>query len=336
MTSRREFPIGLLLFTAMLIVSCAGEQGPEGPPGPQGAEGPAGPMGPEGTAPEFMLEDLGCIECHNEQTLLFSKRVQWEQSTHATGGQYVRGASATCAGCHASEGFTVRIADGLHPDELEQGFDSPSPINCRTCHQIHTTYTGQDYALESTGPVDLYQAGGTYDAGLSNQCAGCHQPFNAFPGATNGEVEITSTRFGPHHGAEASTLIGTGGALIEGSPSVHYALVQEGCIGCHMGPEADHRMSSQVSRCHDCHGGIEDFDYNGAQTEIRSMVEEVGALLLSRGLIDEEGRSVPGTYPESEAAALWNYKVVLEDQSFGVHNANFARALLEQALEALR
>jgi hypothetical protein len=34
--------------------------------------------------------------------------------------------------------------------------------------------------------------------------------------------------------------------------------------------------------------------------------------------------------------AMWNYKLVEYDASMGVHNADFARALLTQALEALR
>jgi hypothetical protein len=43
-----------------------------------------------------------------------------------------------------------------------------------------------------------------------------------------------------------------------------------------------------------------------------------------------------GTYPEETAVALCSHKAVLEDASDGVHNSAYARALLAQALEALK
>jgi hypothetical protein len=45
---------------------------------------------------------------------------------------------------------------------------------------------------------------------------------------------------------------------------------------------------------------------------------------------------VPGSYPEEVAAAMWNVVFVVEDQSMGVHNPSFSKALLEQAIEALQ
>jgi hypothetical protein len=262
--------------------------------------------------------------------------LQWEQSTHALGGAYERGTSSSCAGCHDSQGFSTRIAAGLDPNEVTEGNPSPAPQNCRTCHQVHTTYTAADFALETIAAVELYQSGGTFDMGLGNLCANCHQPREAWPGATNGEVEFTSTRFGPHHGMESSMLLGVGGALVDGSPSAHYTTVTEGCPACHMGEERDHTMEPAVERCQACHADLESFDRNGVQTEIEELTEEVRVLLVAEGLLTEEGRTVPGTYPEAIVAALWNYKAVIEDASKGVHNSQFARALLAQALEALQ
>ncbi len=62
-------------------------------------------------------------------------------------------------------------------------------------------------------------------------------------------------------------------------------------------------------------------------------------LLVDVRIIDEElgeNRSAPGTYPEEVASAMWNYMFVVEDQSLGVHNPAYARALLQQALDALQ
>ena len=65
--------------------------------------------------------------------------------------------------------------------------------------------------------------------------------------------------------------------------------------------------------------------------------ERLSSILLSKGYIDpDNGRWVTGVYPEEIANAMWNYKIVIYDQSMGVHNSRYAEALLQQALDALR
>ena len=327
--------LGLLLFAALLVASCAGTEGPAGPAGPPGLQGPAGPKGDLGAAGEVTTADLTCTECHNDTPVLFAARLQWDESRHATGTSYGRGTSSSCAGCHSGEGFSARIAAGIAPNEVEEGVPNSSPTDCRTCHQIHTTYTSADFALESTDPVALIASGETFDMGLGNLCANCHQPRSAFPEAVDGQVEVGSTHWGPHHGMESAMLLGVGGAIVEGSPGAHYSLVSDGCPACHMGDARDHSMEPSTSACTDCHTDLEDFDRNGVQTEVHALEEEVAELLKAKGLLDEEGHPVVGIYPEAEAAALWNFLVIEEDASGGVHNSAFAKALLEQAKAAL-
>jgi hypothetical protein len=64
-------------------------------------------------------------------------------------------------------------------------------------------------------------------------------------------------------------------------------------------------------------------------------LEQVKAALQANGLMDAEGTIVVGDYPEAQAAALWNYLLVEEDKSDGVHNPTFANALLDASLAAL-
>jgi hypothetical protein len=106
-----------------------------------------------------------------------------------------------------------------------------------------------------------------------------------------------------------------------------------------MGEDRNHTYEPSVAYCQACHADLDTFDRNGVQTEIQAMLDEVKVLLEANGIIDleiGENRSAPGVYPEDVASAMWNYMFVLEDQSKGVHNPPFARALLEQALEALQ
>jgi hypothetical protein len=288
-----------------------------------------------------MATDLTCTECHNETTLIWSKEAQFrESSVHGTGEAFLRGESTSCAGCHGHEGAKARISAGLPPhDPSVEGVTNVSPYDCRTCHNIHSTYTIADFSLTGGAePVELEYTDGTYDGGLGNLCANCHQIRNEQPVASDGEITFETNRFGTHHGVEAAMLLGEGGLMVTGSPGPHYQLVENTCVGCHMGEERNHTYEPEVERCQACHADLEIFDLDGVQTEIQETLEEVQALLVEAGIIDlelGEDRSAPGTYPEEVASAMWNYMFVVEDQSMGVHNPAYARALLQQALDAL-
>ena len=345
--------ISLVVILAVVFSACAA-QGPEGPAGPLGPEGPVGPAGPQGEAgpagpqgeagsmAEFALSELTCTECHNDTTLIFSKQSQfYRHSLHGTGDSYERGASSRCAGCHGSEGPSARISAGDLPHgETVQNVENVSPMNCRTCHQIHTTYTGEDFALVGDGaPVKFEYTDGTFDGGAGNLCAQCHQIRNEKPEVVDGNIDVSSSRFGTHHGAEGQMLMGEGAlGAVAGSPSGHYKMVENTCVACHMGEADNHTFEPDEAVCQACHGeDVESFDINGVQTEVQAMLDELLTLFTEQGYIDEaNGRWVTGVYSEDVANAMWNYKFVLEDQSLGVHNAEYAKAMLQQALDALR
>ncbi len=312
----------LLALVIALMVSCTG---------PEGSQGPEGPQGPPGVSASET-----CSDCHNESDqLVFARSLQWESSGHGEGTSYLRGTSAGCAGCHAGEGFVAMIAAGIGPDEVEEGETNPTPQNCRTCHEIHNTYTDADWALTTEAPVTLYVSGATFDAGAGNLCANCHQPRREME-AENGMVDVDSTHWGPHHGPQAAMLLGIGGAGdASGTPSVHYTAIQDSCVTCHMVDE-NHTMAANVAACTACHADASDFDIGGAQTEVEELLAELLELLEAKGLY-HEGHPVVGEYPEGEAAALWNYiYIATEDSSMGVHNPSYTKALLEASIEALQ
>jgi len=346
---RRTLILGLVLVGAALALSaCAGAEGPAG------AAGPAGPAGPAGEA--AAASDLSCTECHNDTTLIVSKEAQFrENSIHGTGESFVRGEGTDCAGCHGTEGSKARINAGLPPhDPSVVDVVNVSPFDCRTCHNIHTSYTSADWALTGgEAPVLMEMTGGTYDGGAGNLCANCHQVRNAAPTVTGGNVAITSSRFGPHYGIPAQMLLGEGGLGVTGSPSTHYTAVEDTCVNCHMGEEFNHTYVPDVGRCVACHADAEDFDMDGTQTDVTAMVDELHALLVDKKLLNPEtdlwgiydpatskwsnpSADAPLTVTEAVANAMWNYKFVIYDKSMGVHNSAYAKALLESALEAMK
>lgn len=348
--------LGTMIVVAVLITACAGPQGPKGDKGDPGPAGPAGPAGESVSA-----TGLSCTECHNDTTLIWSKEAQFrENSVHGTGEAFVRGETTACAGCHGTEGSKARINAGLPPhDPSVEGVVNVSPFDCRTCHNIHTTYTKADFSL--TGgekAVKMEYTDGTFDGGAGNLCANCHQIRNPKPIVDGGNVAITSSRFGPHYGIPAQMLLGEGGLGVTGSPSAHYTTVTDTCVACHMGEEFNHTYLPKVTRCQACHADAKDFDINGAQTEIKAMVEELHTIFVEKKLTNPDevanpdhlwgiydpaadkwsnpSADAPLTVPEAVANAMWNYKYVVYDKSMGVHNSAYTKALLQAALDTMK
>jgi hypothetical protein len=339
MNARRILFFGLLALLALVLAACAGPEGPQGEPGPAGPPGPEGPQGPAGAAGAAgTMADLTCAECHTDTDLITGKETAWSESVHGSGEAYVRGTSNRCAGCHSGDAFSEMVAAGLTASTIEAGDPDPTRQDCRTCHQVHTTYTSADWALETTDPVTFNTAQDfTFDGGTGNLCANCHQPLSAIGEAVDGVIEVTSTHWGPHHGPQSTMLLGIGGGGgVEGSPSAHYSMVENTCVSCHLGEGDDHTFEPSVAACTACHADAEDFDINGVQTEVQAMLDELEEALVAKGMLDEEGEPVVGSYPEAEAAALWNWIYIThEDKSLGVHNSAYTEALLEAAFEAM-
>ena len=328
MKKRTLLYAGLFIVVGVLLVACS--PGPAGPAGPQGEPGPAGQPAE--------ASDLSCTGCHNDSTRITGNQTAWSTSQHGLGTVFARGTSVGCAGCHSGGGFSARVAAGLSWNEVEEGDPNPTRQDCRACHQIHTTYTDADFALETTDPVEISAfAGQTFDGGLGNLCANCHQPRRAFPEAVDGNVEIAD-HFGLHYGVEATMLLGIGGAGdVEGNLSPHAKQVEDTCVTCHMGEGRNHAFRPNIATCQECHEGAENFDINGVQTQVHELADELEGLLIAKGVLDAEGSEIPSIVPEAYAAALWNWIYLAHnDTSFGVHNSNYAIALLEWSIDSLK
>ncbi len=331
MSTKRKFILFSILSIAVIVLAaCAA-----GEPGPVGATGPAGPAGPEGPAGmASSAADLTCTECHNEGTALYVASQQWAKSLHATGtAAAYAGSRSGCTACHSSEGFT-------DAEEIGSISDAEAPLvasqqNCRTCHEIHTTYTGADWALTTTEPVVFEANGETFDGGKGNLCASCHQPRRVMAEGVDGVFEITSTHWGPHHGPQSTMLLGQIGAGMEENNPSRHAGVEDTCVACHLGGAKDHDMGVNYATCVACHEDASAM-VEELQAEVQALADEVGELLEAKGLL-HDGHPNKGTFPEAEAQAAWNWiYIVLEDKSMGVHNPSYTIDMLEAALDVLR
>ncbi|MCF8236334.1 MAG: hypothetical protein K9G67_15485 [Bacteroidales bacterium] len=326
-----------LIFTSAIIISGCTKEGPQGPAGTDGTDGTA-----------------GCVKCHDDSQNIYAASVQWEASTHATGGNFERNA-ASCGACHTSQGFLQRIANGTM--EADGTVENPAPINCYACHQIHETYTEEDWAFTASGPVEFWIDGTVADMGKANLCAQCHQSRvpDPIPVPGGGDVEITSIRYGPHHGPQGNMLAGSGGYEVEGSlgynSSLHTELVENGCVTCHMadayGAQAGgHTMGMSYiyhghavvndAGCVACHEG-EDIDekVEEAKADIDVLLADLKGLLIEQGVLDSSDYAITGTMTSNQAGAIFNYQFVREDRSGGTHNFKYAKALLTNSIESI-
>lgn len=329
------------LFTILLVcigvVFFLGCEGPEGAAGADGADGMDGADGADG-------EDghVTCLGCHNDETFN-DNAFEFARSQHIMG-EYAgyAGGRSYCTPCHSHEAYVEYATTGTNAG----GYNNPSPFECATCHSLHADFeedfTGEDAALRLTDPV-MAMFDETVSLELddtnANMCVMCHQSRRGtdyYDDGTGTTVTFTSSHTGPHHGPQSNILLGNNGSVV-GEAMDH---AEAGCIACHMfeteGDEADvaggHTFWAAVEACQECHSSAEDFDVFGNQTNITTKLETLADLLVGEGILDSTHHVVPGTYDRAVFNAFWDYDIVYEDRSKGVHNPGYAEDLLDAAI----
>lgn len=298
------------------------------------------------TYSEATQEPATCFNCHSDDdTALIAAHDQWENSLHGSSLNTNR-STTPCNQCHTSEGFKEYLETGTLPANV----DNPTAIHCFTCHAPHTN---GDFRLRVEEPQTLLN-GVTRDVGTANLCVACHHAReNVETYVEGGTVNITNSRWGPHHSVQGDNLFGTNGYEYAGynySQTEHRSATENGCVDCHMkftrnskvgGHSWNMRWTDEegeilnTAACTPCHGAVTDFDYNGIQTEITALADSLHTLLVGRGFILANGNRVSGTRTSDEAGAIWNWLMIEEDRSWGVHNPNYMRDLLQSSIDFL-
>ncbi len=314
----------------------------QGLAGEDGATGPTGATGPQGIQGVAGLDATEeCQNCHDDTALVSAKQRQLSFSAHGIGEVWEEEAGANnCVSCHAGTGFVAWTAAG-GPTSATKADPNSTPIDCRTCHLVHTTYTDEDFKLRTTAPVKLQiDAAKIYDAGSSNLCANCHQSRTAAPKPGGGTNKFTSTHYGPHHGPQATMLMSLNGYGVTDDPSPHYTQTEGGCVTCHMADDAvahagGHTFNATLKGCTSCHEGLTTFDRHGVQTTVKGLLAQLEDLLTKQGVM-HDGHPVTGkTFSENQVGAYWNWVYVTEDGSLGVHNSYYAEELLRKSIKDL-
>jgi PKD repeat protein len=268
--------------------------------------------------------------------------------------------------CHTSQGFIRYAADRTTPSQPE-----PSVIDCFTCHMPHTGNYGAwrlDTLRGYWKPVGLID-GSDYDMGKSNPCVICHQAarYATIAGNTAGTVTLDSLGpDGPHSGADAQMVGGTSGYLFgrtwsaKDSSSHRSVAPVNGCLSCHYGKSGvdsssgigyefgehtfrlrDTNTNEQhVDNCNGtgCHASapIVDFFASLRLDSVRTLTDSLAVRLIGLNLLYPSGDSTryhrERTVPTDAARILYDYLLVKQDKSRGVHNTKYTLALLKASL----
>ncbi len=348
---KRNYNLIAILITSVLVMSSC-----EGPMGPIGEEGEKGDQGEPGTT-------LACADCHNSNSQMTAFSAQWEESTHATGGNAAYANREGCVQCHTSQGFLEYVAEGSVADiSVPQ---NPMQINCFTCHNIHETFSSDDWALTKPGAetLEVRYAGAdvVWNKGTSNQCVFCHQSRNVSPApSVNGaDFEIANNRMGPHHGPNANLILGKTPFELPGAqvPANNPHSTASGCVTCHMsapyGYQAGgHNMAMKydshgtetrlLTGCTSCHdiGSSPYTAFNNKisefQSEIKEKLEDLEAQLVAAGIYNTTTELAnKGTFKANAVLAYLNYNTIKEDRSNGIHNPEYTRVLLDNSIAAM-
>ncbi len=296
-----------------------------------------------------------CTPCHDGQI------EEWTESGHgnvadadiaAFNDEHYVG-NPSCAMCHYSEGFIMAndpaLANYSFPDGYLYSF-----IGCVTCHDPHVGEAGGGNAaqLRNVGAVEVeYHPGldpgevgvpAMEGYGTAQTCAQCHHARRDNDNVA-GQIASGSAHFGPHGSPQMDMFLGAGSYEIEGydyDGEFGHQNIANACVKCHMvrlegeDDHAFHNFEPTVDNCKPCHSGLTDFDVNDAQTAIMGLMDD---LAVSLGFTDADDMAA-NFDSQAEGVQTWEREAayafffVLNDGSYGVHNADYAESLLNNAI----
>lgn len=285
--------------------------------------------------------------------------------THATTG-------ASCVECHDSESFVRIKVKGEDPPAEDLPEHSQFGHTCTTCHNVEDPTN--ILALQMAGDVTLPAYGDVVSAGTSAACISCHNARRVNPPEHILTSSHPGPHHGPQgdilSGTGAFTYGGTFGSsahtAMVGCVDCHMGPdPAEGDRGHNEVGEHTFKMRwdggtpanpnddvLNVAGCQRCHPGLDTFDIpakgdydgdgvvEGVQTEVGGLLELVEAALPH----DEEGEiSLPApadidptdSTVVGQLMANYNYLLVVEDRSLGVHNTAYIVQMLRASIEDL-
>ncbi len=348
--------IAILIVGAVILSSCEGPQGPAGAAGTNGTDGIDGVAGTDGT--DGVAGNAVCLECH---TMDVKDAVNdlWAASLHGTSQELYpfgpltkdyAGGRNDCAKCHSAEGFIETVWTGQ--DTTAMGIPLPSGVRCKACHDFHSSLDFENEpnsAVRQTMAVTLIAGGDVveFDNAESNLCMACHQSREEAPDdAVATAIVVIEEHWGPHHGPQANLINGLVGYEYRGEVASVMGGGPHDCISCHMSEVVGdtlggHTWVADVEGCVACHTVV---DVHTELAALQTALFDAGMVDASGHVIESHEADPDATPPVTEliisyeadvAGALWNYILLEEDASMGIHNSAYALDLIAESIKAI-
>jgi len=300
-----------------------------------------------------------CGQCHLE----FAELQKANHSDPLPFGYYEPSAGrlTSCFKCHYTEGYIGAVEQTAKPFHEFSYFpftpvavvpkDTPN-VSCSICHDPHEAETGNPYGLR-TGSAGTACDTCHYEKwqnaileGLAGEFEnGYHYPgedYTPFLGVNN-----------PHRTAVKCVLCHMNDSLAvtdeNGVRKIGGHTMRMRDYGNDQVPEtADDILN--IAICQACHPGVTDFDKDNIQTEVKGLLTTLADIL--KGCNHEflpanepgscarchKGGTVPFLNdPDGKFEnAYTNYKLILNDRSWGVHNPGYVKKLLQDSIDSCR
>jgi len=314
-----------------------------------------------------------CVQCHDEsQGVQYDNSthndIVFETTTGSNGNT---NNLSDCARCHDGRVY-IQFTEGLSgsdPNKINVKTLTEAnsiDVTCQTCHDPHGN-GNEFYLRNSPASSDTLANGFAYTLGGKGKlCMDCHKARRN--NVTYVPTAITSANWGPHHSVQADIFFGKNAAEFGTAylTNSHQFAAQNACVTCHMSAttaEGDpnrnqvggHSFKLEnssngfdlTSSCLPCHTvssfsdfiASTDYDGNGAKESISNEVE--GLLKSIRILLPPSGKdSVAWQDIQANGnlvikKAYWNYQLISNDGSKGMHNSKFIFDVLTQTKVAL-
>jgi len=311
-------------------------------------------------------QDSLCITCHSTTGVIAADIYeQWLASGHASGRladtELMNQDISVCgAECHFSRPFI----QSLGQDEIHFN-GQPSEIRCFACHGPHTNW---DYSLRIETAFNLI-SGSPYNQGKSNICAYCHHSLvdktrliqdSAIINAST--IDIWDTLM-LHGMGEADLLLGKGGfehnfdsvTWTWSTAHSHATADARKCISCHQDSVGDFSLGGHslnivsesgalVKACNiaGCHSGtaatVTAQSIAAGQALIETRLSDLKSSLSKMGLLNLETGLPDSTLLIADSnvvGALYNYFLIRNDKSRGMHDFVYDTLLLRASIDYL-
>ena len=298
-----------------------------------------------------------CGQCHEQ----FAELQKAYHSDPLPFGYYepTDGRITSCYRCHYTKGYIGAIESGKPFEEFrytaaalpEIPQDTPN-VSCSVCHDSHSAAAENPFGLRTgtagkacdTCHYEKWQ--NTILEGMAGEIGnGYHYPgqdYSAYEGEKN-----------PHRSEDKCVMCHMSTAVADkDSKQVrkvggHTLRMRD--YGDDLIPgTADDTLNIPV--CQNCHAGLTSFDRNGTQTQVKGLLTDLSNLLKGNNHeflpANQPGKCARchkgGTVPFLDDPdkvlenAYTNYKLFVNDRSYGIHNPGYTKKLLQDSIDSVQ